>query len=110
MRRRKLYQAARSPRRWGRAFLVGSTAILGGTLLALSLPSELMGSAPRSQDWRTLNAQIRIVDGDTLRLGDRMLRLHGVEAPQRGQFCTDPQGGLYDCGTSAAAELARLIG
>ena len=110
MSRRKLYQPTRSPRRWGRAFFVGSTAILGGALLALGLPSELMGSAPGSQDWRTANAQIRIVDGDTLRLGDRMLRLYGVEAPERGQFCTDPQGALYDCGTSAAAALARLIG
>ncbi|UPY34943.1 thermonuclease family protein [Sediminicoccus sp. KRV36] len=110
MRRRKLYQPARSPRRWGRAFAVSATALVGGGILALGLPSELMGSAPRTQDWATPNAQIRIVDGDTLRLGDRMLRLYGVEAPQRGQFCTDPQGRLYDCGTAAAAELARLVG
>jgi len=110
MRRRKLYQPARSPRRWGRAFVVGATALAGGAFLTMGLPSALMGSAPRSQDWATPNAQIRIVDGDTLRLGDRMLRLYGVEAPQRGQFCTDPQGRLYDCGTAAAAELARLVG
>lgn len=110
MRRRKLYQPARSPRRWGRAFVVGATALAGGAFLAMGLPSDLMGSAPRSQDWATPNAQIRIVDGDTLRLGDRMLRLYGVEAPQRGQFCTNPQGQLYDCGTAAAAELARLVG
>jgi len=76
----------------------------------MGLPSDLAGSAPRSQDWATPNSQIRIVDGDTLRLGDRMLRLYGVEAPQRGQFCTDAQGRLYDCGTAAAAELARLVG
>ncbi len=110
MRRRKLYQPARSPRRWGRALAVGATALLGGGVLALGVPGELMGSAPRSQDWSTPNAQVRIVDGDTLRLGDRMLRLYGVEAPERGQFCTDPQGRLYDCGTAAAAELARLVG
>lgn len=89
---------------------MGATALLGGGVLALGSPGELMGSAPRSQDWSTPNAQIRIVDGDTLRLGDRMLRLHGVEAPERGQFCTDSQGRLYDCGTAAAAELARLVG
>lgn len=110
MRRRKLYQPNRSPRRWGRAFVVGATALLGGGIVALGLPGDLLGSAPRSQDWATPNAQIRIVDGDTLRLGDRMLRLHGVEAPERGQFCTDLQGRLYDCGTAAAAALAQLVG
>lgn len=89
---------------------MGATAMLGGGVLALGSPGELMGSAPRSQDWSTPHAQVRIVDGDTLRLGDRMLRLHGVDAPERGQFCTDPQGRLYDCGTAAAAELARLVG
>ncbi len=110
MRRRKLNRPSRTPRRWGRAFVVGATALLGGGLVALGLPGELMGSAPGSQDWSTPNAQIRIVDGDTLRLGDRMLRLHGVDAPERGQFCTDAQGRLYDCGTSAAAGLAELVG
>lgn len=110
MRRRRLFQSARTPHRWGRAFALTTSGLLGGALVVLALPSELMGSAPRNQEWSSPAAQIRIVDGDTIRLGDRTLRLYGVEAPERGQFCTNEQGALYDCGTAAAAELARLVG
>ncbi|MDB5412069.1 MAG: hypothetical protein JWR10_404 [Rubritepida sp.] len=110
MRRRRLFKPVRAPHRWGRAFVVTSTALLGGALVVLGLPSDLLGSAPRNQDWSSPFAAIRIVDGDTLRLGDRTLRLFGVDAPERGQFCTNDAGQLYDCGTAAAAELARLVG
>jgi endonuclease YncB( thermonuclease family) len=98
------------PHRWGRAFALTTSAVLGSVLVVLSLPTALMGSAPRNQEWSSPAAQIRIVDGDTIRLGDRTLRLYGIEAPERGQFCTNGQGALYDCGTAAAAELARLVG
>ncbi|MBS7811417.1 thermonuclease family protein [Roseococcus pinisoli] len=110
MRRRRLFQTARTPQRWGRALAVTTSAILGVSLVVFALPTQLMGSAPRNQEWSSPAAQIRIVDGDTIRLGDRTLRLYGVEAPERGQFCTNEQGALYDCGTAAAAELARLVG
>jgi endonuclease YncB( thermonuclease family) len=110
MRRRRLFQPARTPQRWGRAFALTVSGVLGAALVVLALPRELMGSAPGNQQWSSPAAQIRIVDGDTIRLGDRTLRLYGVEAPERGQFCTNEQGALYDCGTAAAAELARLVG
>ena len=74
-------------------------------LVTVLRPGELMGSAPRTPDWRALPAEVRVVDGETLRLGDRVLRLYGVEAPARGQAC----GGVADCGGMAAAELARLV-
>jgi len=110
MRRRRIFRSSPAPRRAGRALVVLLTAALGSLAVAFGLPSDLMGSAPRNQEWQALPADIRVVDGDTLRLGDRMLRLYGVDAPERGQSCTDARGGLYDCGTSAAAALARLVG
>jgi endonuclease YncB( thermonuclease family) len=109
MRRRRLFRSAPAPRRWGRTAVVGATAGAGALVIALGLPSELMGSAPRHQEWRAAAAELRVVDGDTLRLGDRTLRLYGVDAPERGQHCTDLQGRLYDCGTAAAAALAGLV-
>jgi endonuclease YncB( thermonuclease family) len=110
MRPRRIFRSARQPRRWGRTAIVGGLAGMGALFVAFGLPSELMGSAPRNQEWRAGAADLRIVDGDTLRLGDRMLRLYGVDAPERGQPCTDAQGALYDCGAAAAAALARLVG
>ncbi|MBY0338879.1 MAG: thermonuclease family protein [Acetobacteraceae bacterium] len=108
MRRRRIFRPS-APRRFGGAFAVTGTALLGGALVALGLPSDLLGSAPRNQEWRATAPEIRVVDGDTLRLGDRTLRLYGVDAPERGQRCTDVQGQLYDCGTTAAAALAQLV-
>lgn len=85
-------------------------AVLGAALTGLGLPSDLFGSAPKEQDWSALSDEVRIVDGDTLRLGDRTLRLYGVDAPERGQRCADAEGGSFDCGAAAAEQLARLVG
>lgn len=74
-------------------------------LVTVLRPGALMGSAPRTPDWLALPAEVRVVDGETLRLGDRVLRLYGVDAPTRGQAC----GPVADCGGMAAAELARLV-
>ncbi|HYD11549.1 MAG TPA: thermonuclease family protein [Allosphingosinicella sp.] len=53
---------------------------------------------------------VRIVDGDTLRIGDARIRLHGIDAPERAQSCSDADGRRYRCGEEASAALARLIG
>lgn len=79
------------------------------TGLGIGVPSNLMGSAPREQQWTAPAADIRVIDGDTLRLGDRTLRLHGLEAPGRGLSCTDRAGHRFDCGAAAADALARLV-
>lgn len=81
------------------------------TLLAsgIGLPPDLMGSAPRQQDWSALAADVRVVDGDTLRLGDRTVRLAKVAAPERGQACADAAGQAFDCGAAAAEALSRLV-
>lgn len=87
--------------------LVALLASAGVLLMLVTVlrPGALLGSAPRTPDWGALPAEVRVVDGETLRLGDRVLRLYGLEAPARGQAC----GAVADCGGMAAAELARLV-
>ena len=87
--------------------IVAVLASVGVLLVLLTVlrPGELMGSAPQTPDWRALPTEVRVVDGGTLRLGDRVLRLYGIEVPARGQAC----GVVVDCGGMAAAELARLV-
>ncbi|MGG5819745.1 thermonuclease family protein [Falsiroseomonas sp. HW251] len=75
----------------------------------IGLPPDLFGSAPREQDWSALAAEVRIVDGDTIRLGDRTVRLARVDAPERGQGCSDAAGRWFDCGAAAAEALSRLV-
>lgn len=75
----------------------------------VGLPPDLMGSAPRQQDWSAPAAEVRVVDGDTLRLGDRTVRLAHIDAPERGQSCNDAAGRWFDCGAAAAEALSRLV-
>ena len=53
-------------------------------------------------------AQVAVVDGGTLRLRDRVVRLHGVEPPPRGTTCGRARAG-EDCGAAATNALAALV-
>ena len=105
MQRRRIFKPARDQRRMGQAFALLASLGMIATLAAVLRPANLMGSAPRPLDWRALPAEVRVVDGETLLLGDRVLRLYGVAAPARGHVC----GSMGDCGGMAANELARLV-
>ena len=73
--------------------------VVGAAALALYLPAEeerLAGGA-------------RIVDGDSLNLDGRSLRLSGIDAPELAQTCERP-GGRAPCGREARSALIELIG
>lgn len=54
---------------------------------------------------------VRVIDGDTLDVGARRVRLYGIDAPELGQICTNPDGARWDCGSWVAREVrARLAG
>lgn len=63
-------------------------------------------------------AQVEVVDGDTLRLRDTVIRLLGVTAPARGAGCgvagrgageRGVEGRGVDCGQAATVILAGLV-
>ncbi|MFT8246432.1 thermonuclease family protein [Roseomonas sp. BN140053] len=109
LQRRRIFRPAQSPRRWGGVTLLAGAAVLGLLLATVSLPSDLFGSAPREQSWSVAAAEVRVVDGETLRLGNRVVRLEGLRAPARGEPCADRAGRPLDCGAAAAEGLARLV-
>src|SRR6266700_4297197 len=53
---------------------------------------------------------VRVVDGDTLVLGDKHIRLEGIDAPETDQVCLDAHGERWTCGISARDRLAEHIG
>lgn len=58
---------------------------------------------------------IRVIDGDTLALRrwplpEHRVRLWGIDAPERHQWCTDADGESYACGAKATRLLRDLIG
>lgn len=113
--------------RWSRLALPG---LLGLGLLAgggaYVLGREAPGPAPTSAP-ATIAAdpqQVAVVDGDTLRLRDIVVRLRGVSAPRRGACGANvaprlgpapdsPEAGTtraaVDCGEVASATLAGLV-
>ena len=53
--------------------------------------------------------QVAVVDGDTLRLRDTVIRLLGVAAPARGTGCGQASDAPIDCGGRASVILAGLV-
>lgn len=78
-------------------------------LIGLGGPTQLFGNSPVEQDWGAAPAEVRVVDGDTLRLADRIVRLRGLDAPPRGEACRDAGGREFDCGAGSAEALSRLV-
>lgn len=67
--------------------------------------------AARLEDFAAieLSGTVRVVDGDSLAMGNRRLRLKGIDAPELKQRCVR-DGNDYGCGLDAAAFLKELIG
>ncbi len=117
-RRRRIFRGglgsqsrAAGGRDMGRTIMAGllGTTVLGAALL-LVLPAQLFGRVPAmTGKVQAPAAAVAVVDGQTLRLGEAVVRLQGVEAPARGTLCLMPDNRRFDCGAAAAAALARVV-
>src|SRR6478672_10865821 len=87
-----------------RAPLALATGIgLFGLLLSVAVPRDLFGPAQRQPTLGATAGEISVLDGGTLRLGGQAVRLHALQAPERGQAtCRDAAGRAGDCGAAAA--------
>lgn len=92
----------------GAALLI-SAAVATPLLVALGLPTNLFGSAPADSEWHAAAPDIRVIDGETLALRERVVRLAGIAAPMRGEGCQRADGQGFDCGGASAAVLMRLV-
>ena len=90
------------------AGLLGTTAV--GAMLLLMLPADLFGRAPAlTGTVAAIPAQVAVVDGQTLRIGDTVVRLQGVAAPPRGTACLKADNSRFDCGAAASEALAHML-
>lgn len=112
---RRLFAAQRSHARpngaMGRTVMAGIVgAAIGAFVVLLGLPSDLFGRVPSPSGSVSAEAtRVAVVDGDTLKLHDSIIRLQGVEAPPRGRSCRRPDGTDFDCGAAAAAALGDMV-
>ena len=76
-------------------------AAIVGTAIAFT-PVGLIDSIRDPQE-------IEILDGDTIKLNGRRIRLYGIDAPERGQHCRDQNAEPYACGTDSAYHLWEML-
>ena len=78
-------------------------------LLAGILASGLVGHNP-AKAGEVLHGRAEVIDGGTLRIGERRVSLIGIVAPDVDQSCSDAHEQPYSCGHEAARALADHIG
>ncbi|MCB5412185.1 thermonuclease family protein [Pseudogemmobacter faecipullorum] len=74
------------------------------TALAFSLLSVLPSAARDS-----ITGTASVIDGDTIEIHGKRIRLHGIDSPESRQRCYR-NGKAWRCGTDAANALSELIG
>jgi endonuclease YncB( thermonuclease family) len=78
-------------------------------LFATLLLAACTLAAPAAAQAERVAGVARAIDGDTLEVAGRHVRLEGVDAPEMEQTCRDSVGRPYACGRRAAQALAALI-
>jgi endonuclease YncB( thermonuclease family) len=62
---------------------------------------------PKKSNKPTLSGVPRIIDGDTIRIGNTRIRLHGIDAPEARQTCTIADGTEWRCGQEATNGIGQ---
>ncbi len=88
-------------RRWLRQL-----AVLAALVLILIAFAELRSPPERLAGE---GAKIHVADGDSLRIGERTVRLQGIDAVELHQPCTTPEGKQWKCGIEARKALQALV-
>ena len=76
----------------------------------LRLVLTLVLILPMSVTMADVTGKPRVIDGDTIEIAGERIRLHGIDAPETKQSCTDMDGREWRCGQDATFALANLIG
>jgi endonuclease YncB( thermonuclease family) len=92
--------------------LLAAAGAVAALVVAASLflhSSEAPALAPSSSHLTADADGLAVLDGDTLRVGDQVVRLDGIAAPARGSLCPGDGQAAVDCGAAAANALASLV-
>lgn len=99
----------RSAVQWWAGPRASVRATNGVAWAALLLGSALLLATECARAAGELVGTAKVLDGDTLDLRGQRVRLHGIDAPEGDQSCTDAAGRSYECGDRARAALARRV-
>ncbi|HVW94071.1 MAG TPA: thermonuclease family protein [Devosia sp.] len=91
-------------------FRRSAAGLRGALLAALVLVAATLAGQLLRAPAAPITGQATAVDGDTLRLEGRRVRLLGVDAPELAQTCRGADGPEWPCGTAAQALMRQLLG
>lgn len=66
--------------------------------------------APATSMAQGFGGTVRVLDGDTFDVGGIRVRLHGLDAPEEGQPCSNASGVQWDCGAWVTRQVRDRIG
>ena len=72
-------------------------------LMILGVVASLNYWASASSDY------VKIIDGDSLEIGTRRIRLQGIDAPEYVQYCFNADKNKYRCGLRSKDYLEKMI-
>jgi endonuclease YncB( thermonuclease family) len=78
-------------------------ANVGSAILIVALLTTSVAGAVE-----TLSGVPRIVDGDTVQIGEAKIRFAGIDAPETDQVCLDSSGQKWACGVASRDALAKF--
>lgn len=119
--RRRIFRSALLPVPRPRVLArIAVCALIAGGAIALYLrPVGLISRAPAAIGEPSARApvpeqslsatDVAVVDGETLRVGGKVITLLGLATPPRDQTCQRADGRAFDCGAASAAALAALV-
>lgn len=79
------------------------------SLLLLVAAMLLLGKQKQISPATRVAGAARVIDGDTLAIGERSIRIFGIDAPERDQTCHDAAGQTWHCGADARLGLATRV-
>ena len=88
-------------KRWMRRLWALIVLVVLLLILALLRPSETLVTAD--------GTRIYVVDGDSLRIGPRDVRLKGIDAVELRQSCNGADGTQWSCGVEARQALQDVV-
>ena len=76
---------------------------------SVSVGVSVRGIARSELSQGSFAGDVRVIDGDTIVVGETRVRLEGIDAPETAQTCQRKWFGTWPCGTAATEALSRLI-
>ena len=86
------------------------TLCLGLLLTAMLVAAWFYGAWTDGRQPVPISGQnLYVIDGDSFSVGQRKLRLDGIDAPELNQSCKDERGSEWSCGQTARTALEKLL-